>query len=142
MSHIIHMPDEIPSRLILFDGVCNLCNGVVKFAIRYDPKGKFKFASLQSSVAQDILRQKGHPVGDLDSFVYIRDGDIYLRSGAALRVIRDMGGLWQLFYIFIIVPRPLRDLVYDRVARSRYSIWGRSDSCMLPTPDLQDRFVK
>jgi predicted DCC family thiol-disulfide oxidoreductase YuxK len=142
MSHINHMSREMPSRLILFDGVCNLCSGAVKFVIKYDPNGQFKFASLQSSVSHDILRQKGYPVGELDTFVYIRDGQVYLRSSAALRLLRDMGGLWQVFYVWMMVPRPIRDWVYDRVARSRYSIWGRADSCMVPTPELQDRFIK
>jgi predicted DCC family thiol-disulfide oxidoreductase YuxK len=134
------MTGNIPSRLVLFDGVCNLCNGVVKFIIGRDPLGRFSFASLQSEGAQEVLRAFSLPVDDLESFVYVREGRAYRRSSAALYVLRDIGGFWKLSFVFMIIPPPVRDMIYDLVARSRYRLFGRSDSCMLPTPDQQKRF--
>ena len=128
-------------RILLFDGVCNLCNGVVKFIIPRDPEAIFRFAALQSAAGQALLVQYGLPVEGFESFVYIRDGRAYQRSTAALHVLRDMRGAWKLFYVFIIIPRPVRDWMYDLIARSRYSIFGRTDACMVPTPEVKGRFI-
>ena len=136
------MTEILPLRLILFDGICNLCNRSVLFVISHDPVARFSFASLQSDAGQRILSRFGLPVGDFDSFVYIKDGKVYSRSTAALHVLKDLGGLWEITYVFIIIPSPLRDFIYDLIAKYRYLIFGKRDSCMVPTPDLIKRFIE
>jgi predicted DCC family thiol-disulfide oxidoreductase YuxK len=127
--------------VILFDGVCNLCNGFVQFVIARDPEARFRFASLQSNAAGALLngRIQNGPVPD--SVWLVEDGRIYTQSTAALRVARGLGFPWNLSYGFIIVPKPLRDAVYDWVASNRYAWFGKRDVCMVPTPDLRDRFL-
>ena len=132
---------KLPDRLVIFDGVCNLCNGAVQFIIVHDAKRKFMFTPLQSATGQEVLRQYGLPTNDFESFIYIRDGKIYQRSTAALFVLKDIGGLWAMLYAFIIVPQFFRNWVYDKVARSRYRIFGKKDSCMVPSPEIKARFI-
>ena len=109
--------------VILFDGVCNLCNNSVQFIIKRDPMGRFRFAALQSAAAESLLKSTG--AGPLpDSIVLVRDGRVYTQSGAVLRIARELRGLWPLAYAFIIVPRPLRDWAYRLVARNRYRWFG------------------
>jgi predicted DCC family thiol-disulfide oxidoreductase YuxK len=127
--------------ILLFDGVCNLCNGLVQFMIKRDPKGKFKFGSLQSEPAQRLLRRLGLPKNEMDSVVLIKGDKYFLKSEAVLLVLKELGGFWSLFYGFTILPRRLRDFIYDGVAKSRYRIFGRRNQCMIPTPDLQSRFL-
>ncbi|MBO0935312.1 thiol-disulfide oxidoreductase DCC family protein [Fibrella sp. HMF5335] len=129
------------SNLLLFDGVCNLCNGVVQFVIRHDPAGRFRFAALQSDAGQTLLQQFGLSTTQFDSFVYVRDGRFYTESTAALRVARDMGGAMSLLWGLMIVPRFIRDAVYRLVARNRYRVFGKQDACMIPTPELKSRFL-
>lgn len=128
-------------RLILFDGVCNFCGFWVRFLIRRDPEKRFRFASLQSATGREILQKVGLPVGELNTMIYAEDSRTYLGSAAVLRVARAMHGLWPLLYLFIAVPAPLRDLVYRWVARHRYRWFGKRDSCLVPSADLQDRFL-
>src|SRR6476620_2604578 len=99
--------------------------------------GKFKFASLQSETGQALLKKFGLPSDDFDSFVFITGDKYYLKSSAGLHVLKELGGAWKLFYVLIIFPRPLRDFVYGLVARTRYSIFGKRDTCMVPTPELE-----
>ncbi len=129
-------------RILLFDGVCNLCNGTVQFLIKRDPGGKFKFASLQSEPAKTLLRELGLPADHFESFVYIKNGTAYQRSSAALHVLKDLGGFWKLFYGFILLPRPVRDFFYDLIAKNRYRMFGKRDACMVPTPELKARFLE
>jgi predicted DCC family thiol-disulfide oxidoreductase YuxK len=129
-----------PAKILLFDGVCNLCDGLVQFIIRHDKKEQFTFASLQSAAGRDLLRRFELP-NDLSSFVYIRGERAYRRSAAVLLVLKDLGGLWQLAYACRLVPRFIRDWVYDLIARNRYRLWGKKDSCMLPAPRLKQRFL-
>lgn len=137
-----HITDNgLPAQLVLFDGVCNLCNASVQFVIRHDPEGRFRYAALQSAAGQEVLRQHGLGGEAFDSFIYLRHGVLYLRSTAALYLLRDLGGAWALLYAFIIVPRPLRDTVYDLVAKYRYRWFGRRESCMVPTQELRGRFL-
>lgn len=132
-----------PSATILFDGVCNLCNGFVQFVIEHDAAGRFRFASLQSGVGQELLRAHGlQPRQEPDSVVLLEGGRAYTHSAAALGVLRGLGGVWgvagaagQLF------PRFLRDAVYRLVARNRYRWFGRQEACWLPTPELKARFL-
>lgn len=132
---------ELPDRLLFFDGVCNLCNGLVRFIIRHDRHKRFRFAALQSGTGMRFLRSHALGSGALDSLVYWRKGKVLTRSTAALNVARDLGGPWSLTYGFILVPRFIRDAVYDLVARKRYRWCGMRDACMVPTPELRERFV-
>ena len=127
--------------ILLFDGVCNLCNGFVQFMIKRDPNGKFKYASLQSDTARKLLSRFGLPKDDFDSFVLIKGDKYYLKSTAALQVLKELGGVWSLFYAFIVLPRSFRDFIYDGVAKNRYRIFGKRNECMIPTPDLERRFL-
>jgi predicted DCC family thiol-disulfide oxidoreductase YuxK len=127
-------------HIILFDGVCNLCNGAVQYVIKRDRKGIFKFASLQSETGRAMLVQSGLPENQLKSFVYIHGNRFYTQSTAALKVAKQLKGPVQLLYGFIIIPRWIRDLVYDLVAKNRYRLLGRKDACMVPTPELKERF--
>ncbi len=132
----------IPDRVILFDGVCNLCNGLVQFIIDRDTDNIFSFGSLQSDGGQAILKSKNLPLDDFDSFVFVRDNKVYVKSTGALEVLKDLGGMWKLLYAFIVIPRPIRDFIYGLIAKHRYSFFGKQESCMLPTLELQSRFLK
>jgi predicted DCC family thiol-disulfide oxidoreductase YuxK len=127
--------------VLLFDGVCNLCNGFVNFVIDHDPDGYFKLGALQSEEAQPYLEAYSIDPEALESVVLIEDGVAYHRSTAALRVARHLTGPWPLLYAFIVVPPPLRDLVYRWIAQNRYDWFGRRDQCRMPTPELQQRFL-
>jgi predicted DCC family thiol-disulfide oxidoreductase YuxK len=137
---LLEKMEESDTHIVLFDGVCNLCNRAVQFIIKRDPKGKFKFASLQSDPGQALTKNL-HVTTGFDSFVLIEGNRFFVRSTAALRVLRELGGIWKLFYGFMIIPKPVRDFVYDRVAKSRYRIFGRRESCMIPTGDFVERFL-
>jgi predicted DCC family thiol-disulfide oxidoreductase YuxK len=128
--------------ILLFDGVCNLCVSVVNFTIKRDSEEKFKFAALQSESGQALLKKYNLPTNDFDSFVFIKGEKYFLKSSAALNVLKELGGVWKLFYLFIIIPAPLRDFIYHIVARRRYSIFGKRDSCIVPTPEVKRRFLK
>lgn len=130
------------SSIILFDGICNLCNSSVQFVIRHDKKKQFKFASLQSDMGQQLIRIESKDPRSNNSFVLMESGNYYYRSTAALRVLLLLGGAWKLFYVFIVIPRFIRDAVYDFIARNRYRIFGKRNECMLPNDDLRDRFLK
>ncbi len=138
---IYYSMDEPAKNIVLFDGVCNLCNGLVRFIIKRDRTGKFKFASLQSEIGQQWLQRFGLAKNEFESFVLIRGDKYYLKSAAALKMLRELGGIWKAFYVFIVVPRPVRDLIYDLIAKSRYKIFGKRDVCMVPTPALKERFL-
>lgn len=128
--------------VLLFDGVCNLCNGAVQFIIQRDPEGRFRFASLQSDAAARLLNQFPEAPRDISTIVLIEKGKMYTRSDAALRAARHLPGLWPALYALIIIPRPVRNAVYDWIARNRYRWFGKKDRCMLPTPDLRGRFLE
>lgn len=128
-------------QILLFDGVCNLCNSIVKFTIKRDPAGQFHFASLQSQVGQNLLRQYNLPTDDMDSFVLIVGDKHYTQSSAGLEVFRRFGGLWSLLYPLILIPKPIRDRVYRFIATNRYQWFGKQDTCLVPTPDIQARFL-
>ncbi len=127
--------------LILFDGVCNWCNAWVGFAIAHDPDGQFKFGTLQSEQAQCILHDLHLPSTDYQTFLLLEEGHVYTKSTAALRVIRQLSRWWPLYYLCVLVPAPIRDVVYDFVARHRYWWMGRTATCRVPTQAERDRFV-
>ena len=134
--------DNNETNIVLFDGICNLCNKTVQFIIQRDPKSKFRFASLQSEVGQSLMRQIGLPAESNDSLVYIRDTRFYIKSTAVLRIFRVLGNGWLLLFVFIILPRFLRDWGYDFIAKRRYRYFGKRASCMIPTPEYRGRFLE
>jgi predicted DCC family thiol-disulfide oxidoreductase YuxK len=127
--------------IVLFDGVCNLCNGFVRFVIARDGEGRFHFAPLQGEAARRLIREAGGLDAAGDSIVLIEGGQLFTRSSAALRIARRLSSLWPLAYALIVVPRPVRDWAYDAVARNRYRWFGTRDVCMAPTPELKARFL-
>ena len=128
--------------VVLFDGVCNLCNASVNFIIERDPDAHFAFAALQSDAGQKLLAR--HDIGAQlpDSVVLLEAGRWFTRSSAALRIARRLSGLWPLLYPLVLVPTPIRDGLYDWVARNRYRWFGRREQCRLPTPALAGRFLR
>jgi predicted DCC family thiol-disulfide oxidoreductase YuxK len=126
---------------VLFDGVCNLCNGTVQFIIKRDRAAIFRFASLQSDYAHTLLHQLNLPADHLYSVIVVEDGIAYQKSDAALRIARHLPGLWHRLYILRLVPKFIRDSVYDFIATNRYRFFGKQDHCMIPTPELKARFV-
>ena len=128
-------------QIILFDGECNFCDSSVQFIIKRDPRGHFKFASLQSALGTEI-REKFATPEDMDSLILVEDNQIYYKSTAALRIAKELNGLWKYCYIFRFVPRPVRDAIYDVVAKNRLKWFGTKESCMLPSPEVRSRFIK
>jgi len=119
-------------NIVLFDGLCNFCNSAVWFIIKRDRQERFKFAAIQSDVGQSYLKQYNIQSKRIDSIVYIKDNRCVIRSTAVLNILKDLGGLWTLSYVFIFVPRFFRDFVYNTVAKSRFMIFGKKDSCLSP----------
>jgi len=129
------------SKIILFDGVCNLCNSSVQFIIKRDKKNQFLFASLQSRTGQEYLRKFNLPADTFNSFLLVEDDHYYTRSTSALRIARSLSGGWPLLYAFMIVPRFIRDAVYNLIAKNRYKWFGKREACWVPTPDLKKKFL-
>ena len=128
-------------RVIVFDGVCNWCNAWVNFTIDHDPQGKFKFGTLQSQRAQEILQDLQLSPDNFATFLLLERAHVFTKSTAALRIVKHLPGLWPLLYLCIVVPRPLRDAVYDFVARHRYEWMGKAETCRVPTANERTRFV-
>lgn len=133
--------EEIDRPVLLFDGVCNLCNGVVRFVVRFDAEAEFLFAPLQSDVGQALLERHGLPTDDFDSFVLVENGEYATKSTAALRVVRRLDGPWPLAAPLISLPESLRNRVYDLVADYRYRLFGKKDECPVPEPEIRERFA-
>jgi predicted DCC family thiol-disulfide oxidoreductase YuxK len=128
-------------QIILFDGICNLCNRSVQYVIKHDPGGRFKFATLQSATGKKLLAHYQLSNNNLNSFVLIKNEKAYTKSTAALMVARDLKGMIRLLYGFIIVPRLIRDAVYTFIAGKRYRWFGKRNECMVPHPSLTQRFL-
>ena len=126
--------------IIFFDGVCNLCNRSVQFVLKRDTEGRFRYASLQSTSGQQILNEYSLRQDHFNSFILFDNGKIYTRSDAALRVSSQLKG-WKWTAAFKIVPRFMRDAVYNLIARNRYKWFGKREECMLPKPEWKDRFL-
>ncbi len=133
------MPAEAP--IVLFDGVCNYCNGMVNFFIRQDRKKIVRFAALQSEAGQRLLERYGLPKENFDSFILIDRGKMYKSSTAGLRLYNQLPWYWKWTQLFWIVPKFIRDAVYDVIAKNRYKWFGKIETCMLPTPEVRSRFV-
>lgn len=136
------IPGESMHPVILFDGVCNLCNGAVDFVIKRDSQGLFRFASLQSEAGQEVLSRHNIEPSETDSVVLIENGRAFDRSTAALRISRHLGGMWPFLYGFIILPRPLRDAAYQAIAKRRYKWFGKKETCRIPSPQERERFLE
>lgn len=128
-------------KIILFDGVCNLCNSSVTFVIKRDAKDVFRFAALQEEPGQKLIKQYSIDTNKTDSIIFIENNKAYTKSTAALRIARHLGGAYPLFYGFIIIPVFIRNWVYDYVAKNRYKWYGKKESCMIPTPELKAKFL-
>ena len=133
--------DTSPHPIILFDGVCNLCNGLVQFVIRRDTRDVFRFGSLQSSKAQELLKRAEADSTGLTTIVVLEGGDVFTESEAVLRIAKELGGAWKLFTVFNAVPKFIRDRLYRIVSRMRYRVFGKRQSCMVPTPELTAKFL-
>jgi predicted DCC family thiol-disulfide oxidoreductase YuxK len=127
--------------IILFDGVCNLCNWFVNFIISRDKANRFRFGSLQSRAVIELLKQQDFSSNTLSTVILLENGRLYFQSTAVLRILRQIGGAWSMMYVFIILPKPIRDFLYLLIAKHRYRLFGRQDACMVPTPELKARFV-
>ena len=134
-------PAEAGRPVILFDGVCNLCTGSVRFVIERDARRQFRFASLQSAVAQKLLGAQAHDGDRLESVVLVVGERTYRKSTAALLIARRLDGLWPVLAVFLLVPRPLRDAVYGWIGKRRYRLFGKRDACWRPQPELAERFL-
>lgn len=132
--------------VLLYDGVCGFCNETVRTLLRLDPRGALRFAALQSDYGQSVVAR--HPeLAGVDSVVFVEPAAageaerVHVRSDAALRVVSYLGGAWRVFLLARLLPRPLRDFLYDAFARNRYKLFGKYDSCMLPAPEVRSRFL-
>ncbi len=127
--------------IVLFDGVCNFCNGAVNFVIGHDKTGYFKFAPLQSEIGEELMARHRIDKHETDSVILVEDDKAYLHSSAALRIARKLDGIWSWAFGFIVVPSPVRDFLYKLFARYRYKLFGRQEACMIPTPEIRARFL-
>ena len=135
-----HLTSGAP--VVVFDGVCNLCSASVQFIVRHDARGRFRFASAQSAAGREMLREAGLDPDDPASFMLLADGRTWLRSDAALEVARGLAWPWRMLGALRVVPRFVRDPVYDSIARHRYRWFGKRDQCMLPDAGLKARFIE
>ena len=129
-------------NILLFDGVCNLCNGFVRFILARDTKAKFRFAALQSAIGQQLLSEQHLSTTDMNTVVLIQNNKPYLKSKAALMVLKELGGVWKLCTLFLLLPRPIRDYLYDIVAKNRYRWFGKMDACVVPSKEKKGRFLE
>lgn len=128
------------NNILLFDGFCYLCSGNVRFLIKRDPSQKFRFAALQSEAGKRIC-QTLSPAPPTDSFVLVDGAKYFVKSTAVLKVLARLSGLWPLLYVLMLVPRPLRDALYDWVAKNRYRWFGKKQLCESPSPEFKERFL-
>jgi len=127
--------------IVLFDGVCNFCHGSVKFVMRHDRAGYFKFAPLQSAIGHDLLNKYKVDQSETDTIVVIDERRVYLHSDGALHIAGKLDRPWSWLYLLVTVPRPIRDFFYRLFAKYRYRLFGKKDFCMIPTPELKRRFL-
>lgn len=135
------MADAAPNPVVLYDGVCNLCNNSVKFIIQHDRAAKFRFAPMQEPAGKALLKQYGLENIDMSTFVLIKEGKAYLRSTAWMEIVRELDGAWPILSVFRIVPPFVRDGAYNFIGSNRYKWFGKHDTCMVPTEDTKRRFL-
>jgi predicted DCC family thiol-disulfide oxidoreductase YuxK len=129
------------NSIILFDGFCNLCSWSVQFILKRDSKDYFRFASLQSDIAEKISDEFNIPKGFYKSLVLIENNRVYFQSNAALKIARKLRGLWPIFYVFILIPKPVRDYIYNIIAINRFKWFGKKDNCYTPTKKYSEKFL-
>jgi predicted DCC family thiol-disulfide oxidoreductase YuxK len=131
-------------NIILFDGVCNLCNGSVNFIIKRDPHSKFLFTPMQNKKAKELLSQfhfDTHKLDTLDTLLLIKNEKLFSKSDAVLEITKGLSGYWYILSYLTIIPKPIRDYLYTLLSRNRYKLFGKNDSCMVPTKELKERFL-
>jgi predicted DCC family thiol-disulfide oxidoreductase YuxK len=133
---------DINDCVILFDGICKLCNAWSKFIIKYDNRQRFKLCSVQSPEGQSILAHFNMPTDYFDTMLYVEGNQYFDKSDAFLNIINKLGFPWRILYVFKIIPTGIRNWLYDRIALNRYSLFGKYDSCMMPSKDNDHRFLK
>ncbi|GGE95999.1 Predicted thiol-disulfide oxidoreductase YuxK, DCC family [Chishuiella changwenlii] len=129
-------------KIILFDGICNLCNQSVQFVIEHDKQKQFLFASLQSNYGQNFLKENNFDTTNFDSMVYVENEKIFTKSSAPLNIAKHLSAKFSWLGIFLIVPKPIRDVIYKFISKNRYKWFGKQESCWLPTPELKARFLE
>lgn len=132
---------NIDNKILLFDGDCALCNKLVLFVLKNDKSQIIKFASLQSAVGQIFLKKYQLSTNDFSSFVYIKNNKAYVKSTAALHLFKDMKGLWSGLFCFIVVPKSIRDFIYNIIAKNRFKWFGKANSCIIPNIETKNRFL-
>lgn len=133
---------EEPKKIVLFDGICNLCNGAIQFVIKRDKEDKFRFAALQSEIGRKLVAERGIDTSEVDSIILIDPGvAYYTKSEAALEIGTELKGYRTLSNILRLIPSSLSNIVYDFIAKNRYKWYGKKESCMIPTPELQAKFL-
>jgi len=138
------MLDTLPKnkKIILFDGVCNLCNSSINYVIDHDKMDVFRFVSLQSELGKTIQDYLGIENTNLDTIIlYIPDEAYYIKSTAALKIMTTFSGIWKLMLVFTIIPAPIRDIVYNYIAMNRYKWYGKQENCKIPTPEVKSKFL-
>ena len=135
-------------KIILFDGVCNFCNFWVNFIIDHDKKDFFRFAALQSETGQNILKQINLKTNNFwqsqglpDSLILVDKQNYFIKSSAALNILKHLSGFWKILFVFIIIPRPIRNFIYDLIAKNRYKIFGKKDVCRIPNEKEKGKFI-
>lgn len=129
------------NNIVIFDGVCNLCNWSVRFIIERDSRSVFKFASVQSAIGEKLLREYAIPFTEPKSVILLKNGQIHEKSSAALEIAAELDGFWRVLVILRLIPRPVRDFIYNWIARNRYRWFGKREVCMVPTTDQKARFL-
>lgn len=135
-------PLQVDPAVLLIDGQCYLCNRITQFVVKRDNAKAFRFATLQSPIGQRLLREGQLSLVDINTFVMVQGDAYYTKSDAALHVLSKLGGWWRTLYVFILVPRGLRDVVYNIVAQNRFRWFGTPGACLMPTPDVRSRFLE
>lgn len=136
------MNDSENKKIILFDGVCNLCNGTILYVIKHDGKDMFRYAALQSEIGRKLVSERNIDTSNVDSIILIEPGVAYFtKSDAALKIGQSFGGVWTFLSVFNLIPSGLRNIVYDFIARNRYRWFGKKEVCMIPTPELKAKFL-
>lgn len=134
---------EFTDPIVLFDGVCNLCNGAVNVLLDLDKHKKLKFASLQSEYAKNLIQSNEleEKIRGIDSILFWDGKEIHIKSNAIIEISRKLGGFWKILKLSYIIPKSLRNIVYDLIAKNRYRLFGKRESCRMPTPELKERIL-
>ncbi|WP_226913053.1 thiol-disulfide oxidoreductase DCC family protein [Flavicella marina] len=127
--------------VILFDGLCSLCDSSVQFVLKRDTKNKFVFASLQSEVGVAFLKTQPETIRATDSIILVTENNVYSKSTAALHIAKSLNGFWPISILFILIPNFFRDWVYDGIAKKRYKWFGKLETCRVPTQEEKKKFI-